>query len=111
MKRKHLIAFVLAAALVAVPVIASAAFVPGGGGSSGNSSGGGGGHGISGAGTYFLGSTFCAAGFLWLRAYATSQTQHRELTRGEAWETVGACYIPLIGGPIFRNYIESFPNP
>lgn len=58
--------------------------------------------------SYVLGSTFCAAGLLWLTAYTTSQTQNRELTRGEAWGIVGACYLPIVGGPIFRNSIEQF---
>jgi hypothetical protein len=58
--------------------------------------------------SYILGSTACAAGLLWFSAYMTSQTQNRQLSRGEAWGIVGACYLPLVGGPVFRNYIEQF---
>jgi hypothetical protein len=67
-------------------------------------------HGLRGAGAYLMGATFCSAGFLVLRAFIVNAQENRELTRGEAWETVGGCFVPLIGGPIFRNFAESYPS-
>ncbi|TAK49166.1 MAG: hypothetical protein EPO23_04790 [Xanthobacteraceae bacterium] len=65
---------------------------------------GAGSNGMSGGEAYVFGATFCAAGALWLRALYVSQNENRELTRREAWETAGFCFLPVVG-PIITNAV------
>lgn len=113
MKRKLAFASVIAAGLLFAQPASAIIRLPGGGVVSPPASttgGGGGGSSITPLGGYVMGVTFCSAAFLWFRAYLVSRYQNRELTQGEAWETVGACFIPIIGGPIFRAFVERYRN-
>lgn len=112
MKRQLAFASLIGAGLLLAPSMASAQRLPippaPAAPASHGGAGGGNGGSITPLAGYVMGATFCSAAFLWFRAYYVSRTQNRELTQGEAWETVGACFIPLIGGPIFRAFVEQY---
>lgn len=60
--------------------------------------------------SYAMSSTYCSAGSLIFAAAVANATQNRELLSSEAFEIVGNCWVPVVGGLFWRSMFAANPQ-